>query len=1178
LKLTALEIKGFKSFADKTTIHFNQNITGVVGPNGCGKSNIVDAIRWVLGETKSSNLRTERMENLVFNGTKARKSSGLAEVSLTFENTRNLLPTEYNTVTISRHYYRTGESEYRLNNVACRLKDIRSLFLDTGISSDSYAIIELNMLSDLLTDKENSRRRLFEQAAGISKYKIRRHETLLKLKSTQTDLDRVEDLLFEIQNNLTDLERQADKTRRFHTLKDKYKTYSIEWAIRLLGSQKDTFQRILEQQTAEEDRRLGIDTELKQVEAEVEGRKTGVLDQEKALSALQIAFNQRLEILRKQENDRNLLSERMRYLKERRENLSRDIRDAEESARRFEQESAQLEKNRRIAQEGIEHIQAQLEQLNADLTKVRRIHGEARQRLDDRQQAYRTLDGDIVSAEKRFDINEVRMENFRREIERVAEESARRSATLEELRQQEQQASELRQQAAGKVSSLEKAEEILTTSLEENRQAMEAANQKLAVLRRELDAKRHDFRLTKNMVESLEGFPESVRYLRKHVEETRKAPLLSDLVVCGEEWKAAVESYLEPWLNHYVMPDLTSALSAVEQLSAKQQGRASFLVLSELRQDAVALPPLPGHMVSALSVVDTDPTYRPLLEALLARAVVLTGPMQDQDGEFLAQHRLNAIAQSGKFVRSGFSLSGGSVGLFKGKRLGRALNLEKLEKEIAALEIQETRLREESDRLKALDHQLRASSAKDELKSSRRTLDEVSSNLLACRTRMEEINRQSGSGEGRMTEVHAQIEELTAANKELEVVLGEKRKERQALGAEVETLEGEFQALNNQLGIATSNYNQQNIRFHQQQNQLNALSQELGFKIQKLEETIDQKTRNEQSMKAAVEEIGRIEEQLSALETALKAAYAERDEAEAIIRKAEETFYAARGEIHELEERLRKLNRQRDQSGEIIGSIKDRVAELKLQLNSVKERLMIEFQVNIEDILDQEPTLELDQDELHGKVDRMRRKLENYGEINPMAVQAFEEMKTRYDFIQAQRQDLLDAKNSLMETIGEIDDTAKTKFMEAFTQVRENFISVFRQLFRAEDDCDLVLRDPENPLETQIDIMAKPKGKRPQVIDQLSGGEKTLTAMALLFGLYLLKPAPFCVLDEVDAPLDDANINKFNDMIRTFADNSQFIIVTHNKRTMSKVDTIYGVTMQEQGISKVVPVDFQGMA
>jgi chromosome segregation protein len=252
------------------------------------------------------------------------------------------------------------------------------------------------------------------------------------------------------------------------------------------------------------------------------------------------------------------------------------------------------------------------------------------------------------------------------------------------------------------------------------------------------------------------------------------------------------------------------------------------------------------------------------------------------------------------------------------------------------------------------------------------------------------------------------------------------------------------------------------------------------------------------------------------------------------------------------------------------------MGELKLQLNSVKERLDIEFGIAIEEVLDREPGMpDLGRQELEHKVEKLRRRLDNYGEINPMAVQAYDEMKTRHDFITEQRQDLLDAKTSLMETIAEIDETARTQLMSAYDQVRVNFKEVFQQLFRPEDECDLVLQDPDNPLESRIDIMAKPKGKRPQVIDQLSGGEKTLTAMALLFGLYLLKPAPFCILDEVDAPLDDANINKYNDMIRRFSDRSQFILVTHNKRTMARVDTIYGVTMQEAGVSKVVAVDFR---
>ncbi|MFZ1592003.1 MAG: AAA family ATPase, partial [Chitinophagales bacterium] len=291
MKLSTLEIKGFKSFADKTVLHFNENITGVVGPNGCGKSNVVDAIRWVLGEQKPTALRTEKMENLIFNGTKARKSSGMAEVSLTFENTRNLLATEFSTVTVSRHYFKTGESEYRINGVTCRLKDIHNLFLDTGISTDSYSIIELGMLDDILHDKDNSRRKLFEQAAGISKYKTRKKETLNKLSATQVDLDRVEDLLFEIENNLKELEKQAKRAQRYQKLKGDYKDNSIDLAVLTLQSQKDVYKQLNEQQTAESDTKLQIEAEIQALEASIADKKTALIDKEQSLSKLQKDLN-----------------------------------------------------------------------------------------------------------------------------------------------------------------------------------------------------------------------------------------------------------------------------------------------------------------------------------------------------------------------------------------------------------------------------------------------------------------------------------------------------------------------------------------------------------------------------------------------------------------------------------------------------------------------------------------------------------------------------------------------------------------------------------------------------------------------------------------------------------------------------------------------------------------------
>ena len=1171
MRLSTLEIKGFKSFADKTTIHFNKDITGVVGPNGCGKSNIVDAIRWVLGETKSSNLRTERMENLVFNGTKKRKSSGMAEVSLTFDNTRNILPTEYSTVKVSRHYYRTGESEYRLNDIPCRLKDIHSLFLDTGISSDSYAIIELNMLSDLLNDKDNSRRKLFEQAAGISKYKIRKKETLNKLKNTQADLDRVQDLLFEIQNNLDQLEKQARKAQRFGKLKEQYKDFSVEMAIRALGSQKDSYDNITNQQNSEQDRRLGIDAEVKKLEADIEGRKSGVLEQEKALAELQRDFNTQLETLRKQENDRNLLTERVRFLKERQENLSREIKDSEERLIQFEKEKQSLDKKRAAEEEAMQHIQQQLESLNKDLQKVRDIHNEAKADLEEKREAWSAAGMEVASAEKTKEINEVRKAGYQKEIERIQTEESNRSAQLAELRNKESICLEKRDQARGKVDGLEKAEQAWAAELETNREALESARADLATVRRDLDAKRNEFRLTKNLVASLEGFPESIQFLRKHVAETKKAPLLSDVISCQDGWKSAIESYLGPWLNHYVVPDLATAHAAMDQLAAKQKGRAGFLVLKDLADVAQQGVSLPNGAAPAASVVETDSQYRPLVNTLLSKAVLL----EDGTDEVpLLDSGMDVVVKSGRYVRTRHSIQGGSVGLFSGKRLGRVRNLAKLEKDITALETKEATADEALAKLERESADLRNRAVTQELKEAGRQLEEAAAALLTCRTRIEEIERQNGAGGDRLQDLKASIADCDSRNKEIDAQLIDQRSRAEELKQALEKGETDFQALSNQLGIATNNFNQQQILYHQQQSSVNSIDQELGFKQRRSDETVEQQKRNEQLLDSASKEQVVLSEKLDNLTETLKEAYANRDQNETVIREAEETFFAARGEVSEREDKLRQLQRSREQVGELLTTIKDQMNELKLQLNSIKERLMIEFGIPIEDILDKEPSMDLDQEVLEGKVVRLKKRLDNYGEINPMAVQAFEEMKTRFDFITEQKNDLEDAKSSLLDTIAEIDATAREKFMAAFDQVRGNFIETFRSLFRAEDDCDLILLDPENPLESKIDIMAKPKGKRPQVIDQLSGGEKTLTAMALLFGLYLLKPAPFCVLDEVDAPLDDTNINKFNAIIRKFSEESQFIIVTHNKRTMAKVDTIYGVTMQEAGISKVVPVDF----
>ncbi|MEI7670400.1 MAG: AAA family ATPase, partial [Pseudomonadota bacterium] len=402
MKLVSLEIKGFKSFAEKTVIHFNDNMTGVVGPNGCGKSNVVDAIRWVLGEQKTSVLRSEKMENVIFNGTKHRKPSALAEVYLTFENNRNLLPTEYNTVTISRHYYRTGESEYRLNNVNCRLKDISNLFLDTGISSDSYAIIELGMVNDILNNKDNSRRKLFEQAAGISKYKTRKRETLNKLDATQIDLNRVEDLLFEIEGNLKSLESQSRKTERYHKLKDEYKELSVELALHTLKDFKVVFENLNIKQTEEQDKKIVFETELIQQEAILQSEKTDFLEKEKNLLHSQRQLNELVTNLKQKENDKNLVSENIKHLHEKISSWNHQNDQAEITIKNLEASIIQFNQQKNSEQDLVIQLNVELESARMLLDNIRIQHGENKRSLDAESQLLRAIENEIVDLEKKI--------------------------------------------------------------------------------------------------------------------------------------------------------------------------------------------------------------------------------------------------------------------------------------------------------------------------------------------------------------------------------------------------------------------------------------------------------------------------------------------------------------------------------------------------------------------------------------------------------------------------------------------------------------------------------------------------------------------------------------------------------------------------------------------------------
>jgi chromosome segregation protein len=1170
MRLKSLEIKGFKSFANETVLHFNADVTGVVGPNGSGKSNVVDAIRWVLGEQKSSQLRLDKMASVIFNGTKKRKEGQMAQVTLTFDNTKNVLPTEYTSVSISRILYRSGESEYRLNGVSCRLKDITSLFLDTGIGPDSYAIIALNMVEDMLSDREQARRKMFEQAAGVSKYKARKHETQQKLEATAADLDRVEDLLFEITDQLKKLEKQADRAKRYYELKNEYKTISVELAVHNLSRHKKTFKELEGQIAREEDNYRSTEAMARLLEADVEAKRKSHTDKETSLSEQQQEANRLTGRIRGKENEKAMLEQKRSFIHNDIQRLTDQITQQSNTLRSLESEiegyTTDLNYERNLEAD----FETSLSEAQKNLESVRASHNLLKGNLDEFVKEQQTLEREIVEFEKTKAIQANQIDNLRRDVERTMSDIATRREEMKVLEKNlsEQQAAEASQ--TQKIEALEASEEKRKADIATAETQQENLVKKLADHNRILDARRNEHKLTKSMVESLEGFPESIKFLSQDKEWAKRCPLLSDLIYVREEYRIVIENYLENYLNYYVVPNAEEAMKAIGLLGQSQKGRANFFLLDAFQQYEAPLALLPGG-IRAVDLVEVEGSYRPLIEYLLENVVIT----DEATPRFTPGSDLTVLSKAGTFVKRKFSMSGGSVGLFEGKKIGRKKNLEILETEIKKFESTETQLNTQLGTVRAHVQALKNADQSATLQQLRETRNRLSQEKAGMQAKLDNIAAFVANFDAQAGDANQRITNLTESNKLIEQQLKQKNSAAEALRERLSNADGSFRDVAEQLSQASAAYNQKNIEFIRQQNKVSTFRQELTFREKRRDDLRQSLSAAQTTLARNTDEIGLLEADIQRITTDLSTAYAEKKQKEAALSGVEQAYFKARNEIHELENKQRdNFRKQQDLQG-LVNRLKEKFSDVKFEITAIGERLRAEFGIGVNDVINQEPNPEYDRETLEKDVNNLKRRLDNYGEINPMAIEAYNEIKERHDTIAGQRDDINNAKENLLQTMKEIEETATARFLESFAQVRENFISVFRTLFTEDDSADLLLTNPDNPLDSDINIIAKPKGKRPQTIAQLSGGEKTLTATALLFALYLLKPAPFCIFDEVDAPLDDANIEKFNRIIRQFSAESQFIVVTHNKATMAAVDTIYGVYMPEQGVSAVTKVDFR---
>ncbi|MBL7747045.1 MAG: chromosome segregation protein SMC, partial [Chitinophagaceae bacterium] len=830
MRLKSLEIKGFKSFADKTVVTFDDNITGIVGPNGCGKSNIVDSIRWVIGEQKISHLRSENLDSLVFNGSKTRSASGLAEVSLTFENTKNLLPTEFSTVTVTRKFYKSGESEYRLNDVQCRLKDIQNLFMDTGVSTDSYAIIALDMVDDLIKDKDNSRRKMLEQAAGISIYKTRKKEAKQKLEATESDLARIEDLLFEINNQLKALESQAKKAEKYHEIKKDYREISIELAKASLEGFNLTYKDLNEQQETETDKKIRLEAEIGTEEAVLEQQKLEFVEKERQLQSMQHAFNDMVQMVRTKENEKNLSAQRLEHLTEKESSLKDFLQKAEGNLKGIDESIGFTNMQVEEEQKALEILNEQLAQLNNDVNARKEVLDEKRESLNTLRSEYQQIQRSQFDAEKKVAVADTSVQNLQRVISQMEEERKQR----EEQRHHLDNDRLLKEKELGikkvDLEQLQHHQENTKEQILQTQSVLDSLRNNLAEETRKLDAKKNEHDLLKSMIDSMEGYPDSVKFLHNNENWNHSSPILSDVLYVNEEYRTALENVLEPYLSYYVVNDLSEGLKAVHLLDENKKGKANFFLLDKINAgDAtVAAHSLEGA-IPALSVVEVDGKYKKLAEHLLGNVFIA-----DSEDALQNSNGFVVIEKHGKYVKGKYSLTGGSVGLIEGKKIGRAKNLEKLQDEImeqdTVVEALRSEIQSRHNEVIAFNEDLRETAIRD----TEREIQQLTNEVFSLHNKLENLHSMQTSSQHRLEELNLQMQQTHESVAGVRNQLGEFNELLQMNANKLAEAEETFKLAETEYNEASRQFNEFNLNVTKQQSKINGLRQELDFKTNQL--------------------------------------------------------------------------------------------------------------------------------------------------------------------------------------------------------------------------------------------------------------------------------------------------------------------------------------------------------
>ncbi len=1163
MRIDKLEIIGFKSFGDKIAFTFHPGITCIVGPNGCGKSNIVDAFRWVLGEQSAKSLRGEKMEEVIFDGSTSKKPRGMAEVTLYLSgiNGAGQPAREENgdpssdSVSVTRRLYRSGDSEYMLNKSQCRLKDIRDLFLDTGLEVKSYSILEQARITEILNAKPIERRFLIEEVAGVMKYNVRKKEALSKLESSRGNLQRINDIIIEVRKQINFLDRLAKKAERYKKLTSEVNAIELKIAKRDYETLKESYTSILAEYNMLKEEESVQKAELSKIETETETKRLELLEKEKLLEQVQIKFQSlEREIAEIEKNIAVAKTE----IENQQEYLSRLFQQKEEYSAKETEAIAKRQ---------------ELEKTEADLlSELENRKGQLSEKADFSR-----------SLEEELSEHEDLLESKRRELFRISDElgslrnnQSRLQSSLESLKHREETSMRESESLNRTLSDVDVSlKDIESGILDKNNNLLMLNDKKgnlynelasgksrTETLRETLSRLKEEFASYTSRIESLKEllFDDSTKELLSEGSNFHLIASISDVIEVEDAYEKAIESVLSEKVNSFILPAFNDIQSAVAALKAKGLGRTAFIPAHpHVKEEAVNAPE--GIIGRALDVVKAGDEFSGIAKSLLENIFIVKDLKTALD--FIASgHHLFFVTLDGDVIEpSGAVIAGEIKGVFRRKR-----EIRELEAEIEAKRSSIDRMQNDLNTVQQLTETKEA-----DIKAIEAAIVEKEKEVSLLKLTAENYKEDRERRNRKLAYITLEIEQLGKEKESIERQLTDKEDEIRQADIKREEAERQSASLQEEISLRRSSLEEHRSEVTDVRLLITSLKEKIDSVIKEREALIKEITDTKQRQELLEEETASIQARIAQRKTEMEeseekilAMVTVADEYRKDISERKDVIDTENHELLTTEHGLKQLRGRIDSLSQRIAELDIQRAEHKMKMENLYEHIRQNYGLAI-DIVEVEALTEDDEQQLLD----LRAKIQELGPVNLGTIEEYEELHTRYEFLKTQQDDLNRSIAELEEAITKINVTTRKKLREAFEALKTKFSEVFISLFGG-GRAELVMTDEGNILETGIDIIAQPPGKRLQNIALLSGGEKTLTALSLLFASFLLKPTPLCILDEADSALDEANTEKFSNMVRDFSKDTQFIVVTHNRNTMNVADYIYGITMEEAGISKVI--------